>query len=185
MFLCYIEKGSNRPNIVLHFTQLSLYSVKWIFFNYQVFEIESFRWVSGHWISWSVCKWSVVGWLVVGGSVVGGFNKTHWKTIWKDASYTGHNESSSQKLTTKKGRDKVKFTKTEYQLRLSFVIYAVFESVLGKQDSYEPSSSKSFTTKYQHHLPCGSCIYVKCSDRWYFEPPQVNRGNDAAEKFLD
>ena len=30
----------------------------------------------------------------------------------------------------KKGRDKVKFTKTEYQLRLPFVIYADFESVL-------------------------------------------------------
>ena len=84
----------------------------------------------------------------------------------------------------KKGRDKVKFTKTEYQLRLPFVIYAGFESVLGKQDSCEPSLSKSFTTQYQHHVPCGSCIYVKCSDGRYFEPPQVNIGKDAAEKFL-
>ena len=39
----------------------------------------------------------------------------------------------------KKGQDKVKFTKTEYQLRLPFVIYADFESVLHKQDSSEPS----------------------------------------------
>ena len=34
----------------------------------------------------------------------------------------------------KKGRDKVIFTKTEYQLRLPFVIYADFESILLKHD---------------------------------------------------
>ena len=46
----------------------------------------------------------------------------------------------------KKGRDKIKFIKTEYQLRLPFVIYADFESLLHNQDSCEASSSKSFTT---------------------------------------
>ena len=85
----------------------------------------------------------------------------------------------------KKGRDKVKFTKTEYQLRLPFVVYPDFESVLRKQGSFEPSSSKLFTSQYQHHVPCGSRIYVKCSNGRYFEPPQVNIGNDATEKFLD
>ena len=45
--------------------------------------------------------------------------KRHWKTIWKDASYTGRKESDD-----KKGRDKIKFTQAEYQLRLPFVIYA-------------------------------------------------------------
>ena len=64
----------------------------------------------------------------------------------------------------KKGHDKVKFTKTEYQLRLSFVIYTDFENVLRKQDSCESLSSNSITTQYQHYVPCGSCIYVKCSD---------------------
>ena len=85
----------------------------------------------------------------------------------------------------KKGRDKVKFPKTEYQLRLPFVIYADFESVLCKRDLCEPSSSKSFTIQHQQHVPCGSCNYVKRSDGGYFETPQVNIGDDAAEKFLD
>ena len=58
----------------------------------------------------------------------------------------------------KKTCDKVKFTKTEYQLHLPFVIYKDFETVLRKEDSCEPSSSKSFTTQYQQHVPCGSCI---------------------------
>ena len=64
----------------------------------------------------------------------------------------------------KKRHDKVKFTETKYQLRLPFVIYADFKSVLHKQDSGESSSSKTFTIQYQHHVPCGSCIYMKCSD---------------------
>ena len=85
----------------------------------------------------------------------------------------------------KKMFNKVKFTKTEYQLRLHFVIYADFESVLPKQDSCEPSSSKFFTSQYQQHVPCGSCIYLKGSNGRYFEPPQVNIEYDAIEKILD
>ena len=83
----------------------------------------------------------------------------------------------------KKGRCKIKFTITEYQLHLPFVIYADFESVLHKQASYEPLSSKSFTNQYQQ--PCGTCIFIKLSGERYFDVPQVNIGDDAAEKFLD
>ena len=62
-----------------------------------------------------------------------------------------------------KGGDKVKFTKPEYQLRLPFIIHVDFKSILCKQDSCEPSSSKSFTTQYQQHLPRGGCIYVNAA----------------------
>ena len=92
----------------------------------------------------------------------------------------GHKKSSFQKLMTRRGREKVKFTKAEYQLSLPFAIYADFKSILCKQNSCEPSSSKYFTTQYQNHVPCGNCIYVKCNDGKYFEPLQVNMG-----KFLD
>ena len=85
----------------------------------------------------------------------------------------------------KKGCDKVKSTKSEYQLRLFFVVYADFESILSKQDSCEPLSSKSFTTKYKYHLSCSSSICVKCSDRRYFELTIKNMRDDTAEKFLD
>ena len=78
----------------------------------------------------------------------------------------------------KKGRDKFKFTKTEYQLRLPFVIYTDLENFLCKQDLCKPSSLKSSTTHYQPHVPCGSCI---CSDRQCF----VNMWDDVAEKVLD
>ena len=83
----------------------------------------------------------------------------------------GAQRTKFREADDKKRCDKIKFTKTEYQLRLPFVIYADFKSVQHKQDSCEPLPSKSFTTQYQHHVPCGSCIYVKCSDWQYFEPP--------------
>ena len=84
----------------------------------------------------------------------------------------------------KKGRDEVKFTKTEYQLRLRFVIYANFESVLRKQNSCEPSSSKSFLpipathTMWKLHLR---------EMQWWARlwSTQVSIGDDAAEKLLD
>ena len=79
-----------------------------------------------------------------------------------------------------KERDKIKFGKTEYQLRLPFVISADFESVLRKQDSCESSSLKSFTIQYQHHMSCGSCII----DGRYFELHKMNIVDEAAEKFL-
>ena len=60
-----------------------------------------------------------------------------------------------------------------------------FKRILCKQDSYEPTPSKSLTTQYQHHIPCGRCIYLKCSDEQYFEAPHVNMGDDVAERFLD
>ena len=102
--------------------------------------------------------------------------------IWKDESYMSHKDLSSQKLTIK--RDMFKFTETEYQLPFIFSIYHDFESVLPKQDSCEPSSSKSFTAQYQHHEPCEICIYVKCSEGQYFERTHMNLGDNIGEKFF-
>ena len=60
-----------------------------------------------------------------------------------------------------------------------------FESVLRKQYSCEPSSTKSFTTQYQHRVTYWSCICVKYSEEQYFEATQANIGDDTTEKFLD
>ena len=46
----------------------------------------------------------------------------------------------------KKGHDKVKFTKTEYQLRLPFVIYVDFKNVLLKQEHYYQNPSPPNTS---------------------------------------
>ena len=111
--------------------------------------------------------------------------KRYWKKHLERCRLHGAQRTKLSEANDKRERNKVNPTKTEYQLPLPFVIYADFKSVLRKQDSCEPSSSKSFATQYQHHIPCRSCNYVKCSDERYFEPLQVNIGDDATEKFLD
>ena len=111
--------------------------------------------------------------------------KRYWKTIWEDLSYMGQKESSFQKLTARRSAIKSSLQKPNPNYFLPFVICVDFESILCKQDSCEPSSSKPFTTHYQHHVPCGSCIYLKYSDGWYFDASQVNIRDEASEKFLD
>ena len=100
--------------------------------------------------------------------------KRYWKkNSWKDASHRGHKESSSQKLTTRRSATKSSLQRhdTNYVYLLSDMqiskVFYVNKTLCG------PSSSKSFITQYQHHIPCWSCICMKCSDRQYFEAPQV------------
>ena len=85
----------------------------------------------------------------------------------------------------KKWHDKVKFTKTEYQLPLRFVsstqiskTYYVNKTRVSHCHQMPSPPNTSIT-------PCGSCIYLKCSDGQYFKPPQVKMGDDGTEKFLD
>ena len=84
-------------------------------------------------------------------------------------------------LTTK--RDVTKLSLQEPNTNYVYLC-ADFERVLRKQDSCESSSSKFLTTQYQHHVPCGSCICLKCSDGQYFKVAQVNIGDGTAETFL-
>ena len=91
--------------------------------------------------------------------------------------------SCFQKLTSRR-----RMTKSSFKNRITttqLVIYANFKSILYQQDSCQPWSSNFFTIQYQHHVPCRSCIYVKCSDGWYFEAPEVNIGDDSAKMFLE
>ena len=103
---------------------------------------------------------------------------TYWKTIWKDASYTGHRESNSWKLTTRRGVRKSSLQKQNtnyvYLLPCTQISKAFYVNKTRMSHRHQSSSS-----------PCDSCIYPKYSDGQYFEPPQVNIGDDTAEKFLD
>lgn len=78
--------------------------------------------------------------------------------------------------------DKIKFTKTEHQLRLSFVIYADFECILPK---LERGEQKGNTTKTQEHKPCGFAMNVVSTDERFFREPYVYFGEDSAVRFID
>ena len=77
--------------------------------------------------------------------------KRYWKTIWKDASYTGLREPSSQKLTTRRG-----VTESNLQKQNTNYVYLLSSTWISK--AFYVNKTR---VSHQHHVPCGSCIYVK------------------------
>jgi len=93
-----------------------------------------------------------------------------------------HGAQAVRLPTREKGDDKIKFSKTEHQLRLPFAIYADFECILPK---LERGGEESRTVKTQEHKPCGFALYVVSTDRKFYREPFVYFGEDAAVKFID
>ena len=97
----------------------------------------------------------------------------------------GAQRTKLQEADDKKGHDKIKFTKTEYQLCLPFVIYSDFESVLRKQDSCEHRhrNPSSLNTSITYHV--GAASTSNAVMRNTLNHPKRNIGDDGAETFLD
>ena len=49
-------------------------------------------------------------------------------------------------------------------MRVLFVEYANFESLIKPIDTCQLNPSTSHTTQYQHHTPSSFCYYIKCHD---------------------
>ena len=82
-------------------------------------------------------------------------------------------------------QNKLFFQKTECQLRLPFVIYADFESILKPHSSAEQISTKPWTQIYQTHEACGFGMYTVSTDKRFYSKPTVEFGENSAESFLD
>ena len=46
-------------------------------------------------------------------------------------------------------------------IRVPFITYADFESLVETVSGCEPDQNKSFTNQYQKHKPCGFCYHIK------------------------
>ncbi|KAL9951227.1 hypothetical protein ACROYT_G043851 [Oculina patagonica] len=98
-------------------------------------------------------------------------------------------------LCAKNGPQKIKlpdedhdvlyFKDVQKQLKVPFVIYADFESILVSCDEQQLDPSVSFTQKTQEHKPSGFCYTVVSEVEAYDTPPIVYRGEDAVDKFLE
>ena len=98
-------------------------------------------------------------------------------------------------LCAKHGPQKIKLPDEEHnilqykdvqkQLKVPFVIYADFESILVPchQDNLDPNVSS--TIKTQQHKPCGFCYTIVSTVENYCKPPVVYRGEDCVDKFLE
>ena len=83
----------------------------------------------------------------------------------------------------KEGEHKMSFRNHYKQMKVSYVVYADFECVLGKIDGCEPSLDASFTVKTEKHEPCGFSYIAIRSDGKLFGP-FTHRGKDAIYVFL-
>lgn len=75
--------------------------------------------------------------------------------------------------------------KYECQLRLPFVIYADFESILLKHHTCDQQSDRTWTIKKHTHEACGFGLYTLSTDKRFYSKPKIHSGPDSAEAFLD
>jgi len=74
-------------------------------------------------------------------------------------------------------------------MRVSFVVYADFESLIKPMYTCQPDPSKSYRNAYQKHTPSSFCYYVKCfDDKVYSGKPITftieNENDDVADIFV-
>lgn len=78
----------------------------------------------------------------------------------------------------------LKFKNWNHSLRVPFVIYADFESMLRKVSTSQPNPEDSYTKVTQKHEARGSVYYIKYCNKDY-KPPVVHLGENAGKVFYD
>ncbi len=83
-----------------------------------------------------------------------------------------------------------KFRNVERLHDVPFAIYADFESFVEPIQYAEQDPSKSFTIKYQSHVPSGFCYVIKCMDESVYPTKTVLQsasyeGEDMGKAFVD
>ena len=57
-------------------------------------------------------------------------------------------------------------------MRVTFIVYADFESFTPQLSTWQPYPEKSYTNQYQKHIPSGFCYHIKCfADTLYSQQP--------------
>lgn len=79
----------------------------------------------------------------------------------------------------------LKFSDISKQLRVSFVVYADFESILKRQYGCQPDPSKSSTIKLAKHVPSGFTYKVVGLSPETKENHMTYRSHDAVDVFVD
>ena len=79
----------------------------------------------------------------------------------------------------------LKFESIQKQMRVPFVVYADFESVLKPVETVEPNPQNSYTLNSLKHEPYSFAYLIKCSFNDSISKFELYRGNDAAKVFVD
>ena len=84
-----------------------------------------------------------------------------------------------------KGKNTLKFQNYQRQMKAPYVIYADFESIIEKYDTYIPPTERSSTAKTEVHKPCGfSLVAVRSDGEVKDKKAYCYRGEDCVKQFL-
>ncbi|ELU01221.1 hypothetical protein CAPTEDRAFT_109368, partial [Capitella teleta] len=88
--------------------------------------------------------------------------------IFINHKYYCNNNDPDNIVMPEKGAS-IQFKNYQREMKVPFVVYADFESILKPIHTCEPNPEESFTNIYQKHIPIGFCYYIK-SDFMEFTP---------------
>ncbi len=99
-------------------------------------------------------------------------------------------QSDAQTRVYSNPGDSIRFRNFERLHEIPFSVCADFESFVEPIQHAEQDPSKSFTTKYQSHVPSGFCYTIKCMDESVYPTKTVLQtasyeGEDMGKAFVD
>ena len=108
----------------------------------------------------------------------------------RDKHYEYCVDREAVKIEMPKQGSKIRFTDGSKQMKVPFIMYADFESILAKFDSdleetKDENGKKSYTRKVNQHIPSGFCVYSKFAHGEVEDPLKVYRGRDCVQIFCD
>ncbi|XP_065652769.1 uncharacterized protein LOC136080089 [Hydra vulgaris] len=75
----------------------------------------------------------------------------------------------SVRIELPKSGSTIQFVHYYRSIRVTFVVYADFESFIKPIKTCAPNPNESYTKQYQKHLPSSFCYYIKCFDESYYQ----------------
>ena len=99
-------------------------------------------------------------------------------------------EQKTQTITYANPGDTEKFRNYERLHDVPFTVYADFECLVKPLETEEKDPSKSYTIKYQSHVPSGFCYTIKCMDETVYPTKTVLKtasyeGEDMGKSFVE
>ena len=99
-------------------------------------------------------------------------------------------DNEAVKVEMPRQGSKIRFKDGSKQMKVPFIMYADFESILQKVDSdleetKDENGEKSYTQKVNQHIPSGFCVYSKFAYGEVQDPLMLYRGRDCVDVFCD
>ena len=94
-------------------------------------------------------------------------------------------DNESVRVEMPKQGSTVEFKDGQNQFKVSFIMYADFESILEPMDHGSPNPNQPYTNEVNQHTPSGWCVYSKFAYGEVVTPLRTYRGKDCIETFCN